>query len=51
MKILHIDSNHKLLLNQLNDLGFTNHQDYTASKQEIETKNSDYDGIIKRNGF
>lgn len=51
MKILHIDSNHKLLLNQLNDLGFTNHQDYTASKQEIETKISDYDGIIIRSRF
>lgn len=51
MKILHIDSNHELLLNQLNDLGFTNHEDYTASKQEIEAKISDYDGIIIRSRF
>ena len=51
MKILHIDSNHNLLLNQLNDLGFTNHEDYTASKQEIEAKISDYDGIIIRSRF
>jgi len=29
MKILHIDSNHELLINQLNQLGFTNHEDYT----------------------
>ena len=51
MKILHIDSNHNLLLNQINDLGFTNHEDYTASKQEIEAKISDYDGIIIRSRF
>jgi D-3-phosphoglycerate dehydrogenase len=51
MKILHIDSNHNLLLNQLNDLGYTNHEDYTASKREIEAKISDYDGIIIRSRF
>lgn len=51
MKILHIDSNHELLLNQLNDLGYTNHEDYTASKDEIEAKISDYDGIIIRSRF
>ena len=51
MKILHIDSNHNQLLNQLNDLGFTNHEDYTASKEEIEAKISDYDGIIIRSRF
>jgi len=51
MKILHIDSNHNLLLNQLNDLGFTNHEEYRASKQEIEAKISDYDGIIIRSRF
>lgn len=51
MKILHLDSNHELLINQLNDLGFTNHEDYTASKQEIEAKISDYDGIIIRSRF
>lgn len=51
MKILHIDSNHNLLLNQLNDLGYTNHEDYTASKDEIEAKISDYDGIIIRSRF
>ena len=51
MKILHIDSNHNLLLNQLKDLGYTNHEEYTASKQEIEAKISDYDGIIIRSRF
>lgn len=51
MKILHLDANHRLLLNQLNDLGFTNHEDYTSSKSEIEAKISDYDGIIIRSRF
>ena len=51
MKILHIDSNHPLLLNQLNDLGFTNDEDYTSSKSEIEAKIHLYDGIIIRSRF
>ncbi|SHG89836.1 D-3-phosphoglycerate dehydrogenase [Winogradskyella jejuensis] len=51
MKVLHIDSNHELLINQLNDLGFTNHEDYSSSKAEIEAKISDYDGIIIRSRF
>ena len=51
MKILHLDKNHKLLISQLNDLGYTNHEDYTSSKADIETKISDYDGIIIRSRF
>lgn len=51
MKILHLDTNHQLLINQLNDLGFTNHEDYTSSKEAIEAKISNYDGIILRSRF
>ena len=51
MKILHLDTNHELLINQLNDLGFINHEDYSSSKEAIETKISDYDGIILRSRF
>ncbi|WP_047548420.1 2-hydroxyacid dehydrogenase [Psychroserpens sp. Hel_I_66] len=51
MKILHLDSNHELLINQLNDLGYTNHEDYTSSKSEIKAKISTYDGIIIRSRF
>jgi D-3-phosphoglycerate dehydrogenase len=51
MKILHLDKNHELLLNQLNDLDFTNHEDYTSSKEDIEAKISDYDGLIIRSRF
>lgn len=51
MKILHLDTNHPLLINQLNDLGFTNHEDCTASKQQIEEKIKEYQGIILRSRF
>lgn len=51
MKVLHLDSNHPLLKNQLHDLGFTNHEDYTSPKPEIESKIADYDGIVIRSRF
>jgi D-3-phosphoglycerate dehydrogenase len=51
MKILHLDSNHPLLLNQLNDLGFINDEDYLSSKEEIEAKIHLYDGIVIRSRF
>ncbi|MDO4880335.1 MAG: 2-hydroxyacid dehydrogenase [Capnocytophaga sp.] len=51
MKILHIDSNHKLMLNQLNEAGFQNDIDYTSSKEEIEKKIQNYDGIVIRSRF
>lgn len=51
MKILHLDSNHPLLISQLNQLGFTNHEDYSSSKTEIEEKIKDYQGIVIRGRF
>ena len=51
MKILHLDTNHPLLVNQLNDLGYTNHEDYTSSKEDIEAKIHEYDGLIIRSRF
>ena len=51
MTILHIDTNHLLLINQLNDLGFTNHEDYTSCKEDIEAKIADYDGVVIRSRF
>lgn len=51
MKILHLDTNHSLLLNQLNDLGFVNDEDYTSSKEEITAKIHLYDGFIIRSRF
>lgn len=51
MKILHLDTNHSLLIQQLNDLGHLNHEDYTSSKLEIEKIIDDYDGIVIRSRF
>ena len=51
MKVLHIDTNHPLLIQQLNDLGFENDEDYTSSKTEIENKIHLYDGLIIRSRF
>ena len=51
MKILHLDTNHPLLINQLNGLGFTNHEDYSSLKIEIEQKIKDYQGIVIRSRF
>lgn len=50
-KILHLDSNHPLLLEQLEALGFENHQDFTSPKEEIEAKIQDYEGIVIRSRF
>ncbi|GAA0736000.1 2-hydroxyacid dehydrogenase [Gaetbulibacter jejuensis] len=51
MKVLHLDTNHELLINQLNALGFTNHEDYTSSKTDVEAKIHEYDGIVIRSRF
>ncbi len=51
MNILHLDTNHPLLLNQLHELGFTNDEDYSSSKSEIENKIHSYDGIVLRSRF
>lgn len=51
MKILHLDTNHPQLINTLNQLGFTNHQDYTTSKKTIQNTIQDYHGIIIRSRF
>ena len=51
MKILHLDTNHPILINQLKELGFTNDEDYNAPKEDIEEKIHEYDGIIIRSRF
>ena len=51
MKILHLDTNHSLLINQLNEIGYHNDEDYTSSKQEIKAKIHLYDGFIIRSRF
>ena len=50
-KILHIDGNHPLLKSQLETAGFFNEDDFTSTKQEIEAKIADYEGIVIRSRF
>lgn len=51
MKILHLDTNHELLIQQLEQAGFENHEDYTSTKEEIEQKIHQYEGIVLRSRF
>ncbi|HUH52275.1 MAG TPA: 2-hydroxyacid dehydrogenase [Flavobacterium sp.] len=51
MKILHIDSNNPILIDALNKAGFSNELDFSSSKQDIETKMHNYDGIVIRSRF
>jgi D-3-phosphoglycerate dehydrogenase len=51
MRILHLDTNHQLLIKQLSDLDFVNDEDYTSSKEAIELKIASYNGIVIRSRF
>jgi len=51
IKILHIDSNHPLLWEQLEQAGFQNEADFISSKEEIEAKIENYQGIVIRSRF
>ncbi len=51
MKILHLDSNHPLLLKMLEEAGFSNKENYKSSKSEVEEIISTYDGIVIRSRF
>ena len=51
VKILHIDSNNPILWQQLEEAGFENHTDFKSSKEEIEAKIQDYNGIVIRSRF
>ncbi len=51
IKILHIDSNHPLLLEQLEIAGFQNETDFSSSKEEVEAKIHSYHGILIRSRF
>lgn len=51
MKILHLDSNHPILMELLAQAGFENDEDYTSSKEEVQQKIAAYDGIVLRSRF
>lgn len=51
MKILHLDKNHPLLLEQLAAAGHENTENYAISKEETEAIIQNYDGIVIRSRF
>ena len=51
MKILHLDKNHQLLIEQLQAAGFENDENYYAPKEAIEQIIHQYDGIVLRSRF
>tara|TARA_R110000868_G_scaffold1647_1_gene13252 strand:+ start:25203 stop:26141 length:939 start_codon:yes stop_codon:yes gene_type:complete len=51
MKVLHLDVNHPLIIEQFTALGFQNDEDYTSSKEQIEEKIGEYEGVIIRSRF
>ena len=51
IKILHIDSNHPLLWEQLEKAGFHNEADFTSIKEGVENKIENYHGIVIRSRF
>jgi D-3-phosphoglycerate dehydrogenase len=51
MKILHLDSNHPILVEKLDRAGFINNTDYASAKTDIEKKIELYDGLVVRSRF
>lgn len=51
MKVLHIDDNHPVLKLGLEKLGCTNEEDFSSSKQEVESKIHLYEGVVIRSRF
>ncbi len=47
-KVLHLDENHPLLLQGLEQLGFENHLDYTGTRETILEKIGHYQGLVLR---
>lgn len=50
-KILHLDTNHPLLWEQLEQAGFSNEADFVSSKEEVEAKIQNYHGVVIRSRF
>jgi D-3-phosphoglycerate dehydrogenase len=51
IKILHLDTNHPLLWEQLEKAGFQNEADYTSTKETVESIIENYHGIVIRSRF
>lgn len=48
MKVLHLDENHPLLLEEFEKLGFENHLDYTGSREDVLEKIGEFQGLTLR---
>ncbi|MBT8271391.1 MAG: hydroxyacid dehydrogenase [Flavobacteriaceae bacterium] len=51
MRILHLDTNHPLLIERLNSLGHINEEDYSSPKEIIESALETYEGVVLRSRF
>lgn len=51
MKVLHLDTNHACLMEDLASMGCENFEDYKNSKSEVEKIIHQYDGIVIRSRF
>ena len=51
VRILFLDSNHPSLIETLREKGYQCDEDYSGSKEEIEKKISDYEGLVIRSRF
>ncbi len=51
IRILHLDANHPLLPAELEQAGFSNDQDYGGTREQIEQKIHQYQGIVIRSRF
>ncbi|WP_224484008.1 2-hydroxyacid dehydrogenase [Robertkochia aurantiaca] len=51
MKVLHLDTNHPLLIESLEKMGFTNTEAYTQSREEVLKILHEYDGLVIRSRF
>jgi len=48
IKVLHLDENHPLLLEEFEKIGFENHRDYSSPREVILDKIGTYQGLILR---
>jgi len=51
MKVLLLDSNHPILKSELENLSFQCDEDFTSSKEKVEEKIHNYEGIVIRSRF
>ena len=51
MKVLHVDTNHPILISELEQMGMQCDEDYKSPKTEIEKKIGAYDGLVIRSRF